>query len=66
MRKVDDDADLVGLPLLPVDFPTSTFAQAVSITPIPSTPDGTAFRYEADIKRDWCIGNGKSLCLAPS
>jgi hypothetical protein len=58
MKIVDNDADLAGLPLLPIDFSTNTFAQAVAVTPVPSKA-GT-YVYYADIKRDWRIGVGSS------
>ena len=44
------------LPGLPLDFKINNYATATAVTPSPSNSN----TYIADLKRDWCVGLGKS------
>jgi hypothetical protein len=46
-------------PTFPPGFKASTYAESTAVT-LPAS-DNTV--YTADIKRDWCIGAGKYICL---
>jgi len=57
-----EDQDWASMPQLPPDLIPSSFDSATLVKTSPTEP----YVYTADIKRDWCIGQGKYSLVTSS
>jgi hypothetical protein len=60
MKAIIED-DVGQEPPLPPGFKPSPYAEATSVTPIAGSDND----FAVDIKRDWCIVMGTSICQVP-